>query len=217
MQLTAELRWFYRGTLPSEVCQWFQQDQLGGHLAPPEEREDLYFYSPGSEYLGIKLRQGRLEIKWRKAELGVVHFGDRVEGKAEKWGKWLCEDPTAESFQPADVVGKSWVSVKKVRFLRKASLTQRQYQVFPGESITAVPVTESIDQGCNVELTQLSINGNAWWSLAFEAFGEDDCLMEHLQAVAAWVFKSYRGSNLQAEDSYAYPSWLSADDDSDDE
>jgi len=53
---------------------------------------------------------------------------------------------------------------------------------FPGESITAVPVTESIAQGCNVELTQLSINGNAWWSLAFEAFGEDDCLMEHLQA-----------------------------------
>ncbi len=81
-------------------------------------------------------------------------------------------------------------------------------QVFPGGAITVVPVTESIDQGCNVELTQLSINGNAWWSLAFEAFGEDDCLMEHLQTVASWVFKSYRGSNLQAEDSYTYPSWL---------
>jgi len=83
---------------------------------------------------------------------------------------------------------------------------QRQYQIFPGKSITAVPVTESI--GCNVELTQLETNGNAWWSLAFEAFGEDDCLMEHLQAVASCVFKSYRGSNLQAKDSYAYPSWL---------
>jgi len=58
-----------------------------------------------------------------------------------------------------------------------------------------------------VELTT-GDNGNAWWSLAFEAFGEDDCLMEHLQAVASCVFKSYRGSNLQAKDSYAYPSWL---------
>jgi len=75
--------------------------------------------------------------------------------------------------------------------------TQRQYQIFPGESITAVPVTESIDQGCNVELTQLETNGNAWWSLAKP--GEDDCLMEHLQAVASCVFKSYRGSNLQAK------------------
>lgn len=202
MQLTAELRWFYRGTLPEEILQWFQQNQLGEHLAPPEEREDLYLYSPRCEYMGIKLRQGRLEIKWRKTELGFVAFGDRVEGKAEKWGKWLCENPTAESFQPADVVGKSWVSVKKVR-------SQRQYQVFPGESITAVPVTESINQGCTVELTQLGINSNAWWSLAFEAFGEDDCLIDHLHAVASCVFKSYREPKLQARDSYAYPSWLS--------
>jgi hypothetical protein len=197
---TAELRWFYRGTLPEEISQWFQQDQLGEHLEPPEEREDLYLYSPKCEYLGIKLRQGRLEIKWRQAELGFLRFENRVEGKAEKWGKWLCEDPTAEIFQPADVM-RSWVRVKKVR-------SQRQYQVLPGEAITAVPVTESIDQGCSLELTQLVINGNTWWSLAFEAFGEDDCLMEHLQAVANWVFKSYCKPKLQAEDSYAYPSWL---------
>ena len=198
MQLTAELRWFYHGTLPQETSQWFQQDQLGKYLTPPEEREDVYLYLPECEYMGIKLRQGRLEVKWRKAELGVVGFG-RVEGKAEKWCKWLCEDPTAD-FQPADVVGKSWVSVKKVR-------SQRQYQV-SNESITAVPVSESIKQGCTVELTELSINSNAWWSLAFEAFGEDDHLMEHLQAVSGWVFKSYRESKLQAEDSYAYPTWL---------
>ena len=201
MQLTAELRWFNRGTLPEEISHWFEQDCLGEQLKPPEEREDVYLYSPECEYLGIKLRQGRLEIKWRKAELGVVRFGDGVEGKVEKWGKWLCEDPT-ESFQLADVVGKkAWVGVKKVR-------SQRQYQVFPG-TVTAVPINESIEQGCTVELTQLSINGNAWWSLAFEAFGENATLMDNLQAVASWVFKTYRGSKLQAEDSYAYPSWLS--------
>lgn len=201
MQLTAELRWFNRGTLPEAISHWFEQDCLGGERSPAEERSDVYLYSPGCDYLGIKLRQGRLEIKWRKAELGVVHFGDRVEGKAEKWVKWICEDPTDEMFKPAAVVGKSWVSVKKVR-------SQRQYQVLPDESITAVPVTESIDQGCTVELTQLGINGNAWWSLAFEAFGEDDCLMDNLQAVAKWVFKTYRESELQAEGSFAYPTWL---------
>lgn len=201
MLTTAELRWFNRGTLPAEIEQWFGQDCLGGERSRLEKREDVYLYTPECEYLGIKLRQGKLEIKWRKAELGVVGFGDRVEGRAETWVKWTCEDPTAQMFKPAAVVGKSWVSVKKVR-------SQRQYQVLPGESITAVPVTESIAQGCTVELTQLDINGNAWWSLAFEAFGEDDCLMEHLQAVASWVFKTYREPQLQAEDSYAYPSWL---------
>lgn len=203
MLTTAELRWFDRGTLPEEISHWFEQDCLGGQRSPAEEREDVYLYTPGCEYLGIKLRQGKLEIKWRKAELGVVRFGDRVEGKAEKWVKWTCEDPQAEMFKPAGVVGKgSWVSVKKVR-------SQRQYQVLPGESITSVPVNESINQGCTVELTQLNINGNAWWSLAFEACGEDDCLMDHLQAVATCVFKTYREPKLQAEDSFAYPSWLS--------
>jgi hypothetical protein len=90
------------------------QHQLGD-LAPSEEREDVYLYTPGCEYMGVKLRQGRLEIKWRKAELGNLRFGNQVEGKVEKWGKWLCEDPTQQSFQPQDVVGKSWVSVKKAR------------------------------------------------------------------------------------------------------
>lgn len=201
MLLTAELRWFYRGTLPEEISHWFQQDCLGEQLEPPEEREDLYLYSPGCDYLGIKLRQGRLELKWRKAELGVVRFRDRVEGKAEKWGKWLCEDPTGESFQPTTVVG-TWVGVKKVRL-------QRQFQVLAGKSIKPVPVNESIDQGCTVELTHLGINGNSWWSLAFEAEGEDDCLIDNLQAVGSWVFESYRGPKLQGEDSYAYPRWLS--------
>jgi len=204
MLTSAELRWFERGRLPEATSQWFQQDELGDYLAPPEEREDVYLYLPGCEYIGIKLRQGQLEIKWRKAELGSVRFGDTVEGKAEKWGKWLCEDSTSESFQPQDVVGeKSWVNVKKAR-------SQRRYQVLPGKLIKAVPVTESIAQGCTVELTQLSINSNDWWSLAFEAVGEDDCLMNNLEAVARRVFKSYRGSKLQPQNCFAYPTWLSA-------
>ena len=202
MLVSAELRWFERGRVPDAITQWFQQDELGDYLAPAEERVDVYLYLPGCEYMGIKLRQGRLEIKWRKAELGIVRFGDTLEGKAEKWGKWLCEDPSQESFQPQDVGGKLWVSVKKAR-------SQRRYQILPDRSIKAVPVNESIDQGCNVELTQLSINGNDWWSIAFEAFGEDERSMNNLKSVAGEVFKTYRGSELQAKDSYAYPSWLS--------
>jgi hypothetical protein len=30
------------------------QDFLGGQLEPPEEREDLYLYSPENDYMGIK-------------------------------------------------------------------------------------------------------------------------------------------------------------------
>lgn len=197
MLTSAELRWFKRGALPQEIAQWFQQ----AGVAPPEEREDVYLYVPENDYMGLKLRQGRLEIKWRKAQLGILRFGDAVEGKAEKWGKWLCEDPSQESFQLQDITG-TWVRVKKKRF-------QRRYQVF-GALIKAVGVNESIDQGCNVELTQLRINNNDWWSIAFEAFGKDERLMDSLKSVASEVFQADHGLELLAKDSYAYPSWLCA-------
>lgn len=185
MLITIELRWFYPGTIPTQIEHWFNQESLGGQIESPETREDWYLYLPTCDYLGIKLRQGKLEIKWRQAEFKVLRFGDFVEGKAEKWAKWTCEDPTSKCFIPAEVAGKeSWLSVKKKR-------SQRVYA------------------DCAVELTQLDINGKDWWSLAFEATGEDDKLMDNLQTVASQVFQSYPGSKLQGKDSFAYPSWLS--------
>ncbi|KAB8332577.1 hypothetical protein SD80_018495 [Scytonema tolypothrichoides VB-61278] len=202
MLTTYELRWFSPGMIPENIKTWFKQNCLIDPMQPPEEREDVYLYSPKSDFLGIKLRQGRLEVKWRKTELGAVRFGDFVEGQAEKWGKWLCCDSTEESFQPNLVLGNSsWVSVQKVRH-------SQLYQVLPEFPPQPVSVDEYIENGCTVELTHLIIQGNAWWSLAFEASGEDACLMENLQATASWVFDSYRELKLLAINSYAFPSWL---------
>ena len=185
MLTSFEIRWFYPGKLPAAISDWFEQDELGGKLQPPEEREDVYLYSPGCEYLGIKLRQGRLEIKWRNAELDIVRLGEGVEGKLEKWGKWMCEDPSQESFKPEAVLGKSsWVSVKKVRL-------QRLYN------------------SCAMEITQLNVKGNDWWSLAFETFGAEASKLEQLRTIATQALESYNGSQLLAQDSYAYPTWLS--------
>lgn len=94
MLTTYELRWFSPGMIPESIETWFKQNCLIDSMQLPEKREDVYLYSPKSDFLGIKIRQGRLEVKWRKAELGAVRFGDFVEGKVEKWGKWLCSDAT---------------------------------------------------------------------------------------------------------------------------
>lgn len=202
MLTTIELRWFDRGTLPEAMIDWFKSADLGDQLGEPEERQDLYLYSVGCEGLNIKLRQGKLEIKWRQAELTQLSFSDQLEGKAEKWIKWSWEDSTAQNQIPKELVGNPWVNVTKVR-------SQRLYQVLPDQSVTAVPITESIDSGCTVELTQLRVLNQDWWSLAFEASGDDTQLMENLQAVVSWVFQTYPGSKLPVEDSFAYPSWLS--------
>ncbi|BAZ53186.1 hypothetical protein NIES4103_58580 [Nostoc sp. NIES-4103] len=202
MLTTNELRWFYPGMIPEDIEVWFQQNCLIHQRQPPEEREDRYLYTPECNYLGIKLRQGRLEVKWRKSEFGVLRFGEFVEGMAEKWGKWLCDDHTGESFQLAQILdSSSWVNVHKVRY-------SQPYQVLPNFSVQPVAANEHIKNGCHVEITFLVIQDHPWWSLAFEAFGEDAHLIDNLQATANCVFNTYRGSKLQAQNSYGYPHLL---------
>ncbi|WGV26302.1 hypothetical protein [Halotia branconii] len=199
MLTTNELRWFYPGTIPTDIKIWFQQNCLIDRMQPPEEREDQYLYAPKCDYLGIKLRQGRLEIKWRKAEFGEVRLGQYAEGKVEKWAKWMCNDPTGESFQPAMVLENStWINVHKVRY-------SQSYKVSSDLSVQQVVTNESNDNGCNVEITNLTIQSNTWWSLAFEAFGKDNLLMDNLKATANLILKTYQGSKLLAANSYAYP------------
>lgn len=202
MYTTNELRWFYPGTIPEDIKAWFRQNYPIEQMRSPEKREDSYLYTPECDRLGIKLRQGRLEVKWRKAELGVLHFGEFVEGKAEKWSKWLCEDPTRESFQLAQVSDSScWINVQKVRY-------SQAYRVLPNCSVQPVTTNETIDNGCHVEITQLIIQDNTWWSFALEAFGEDARLMDNLRATASWVFNTYQGAKLLAANSYGYPHYL---------
>ncbi|MBD2250019.1 hypothetical protein [Nostoc parmelioides] len=202
MLISNELRWFYPGTIPEDIKVWFQRCCLIDQEQLPEKREDIYLYVPESNFLGIKLRHGSLEVKWRTAELGVVGFGELIAGKAEKWSKWSCDDPTGESFYPATVLSKSsWVSVQKIRYLQS-------YQVLSDFSVESVTNDEYIDNACSLEITQLLIQNNTWWSLALEANAEDQRLMANLQATAKAVFRTYRGVKLLATNSYAYPHWL---------
>jgi hypothetical protein len=184
MLTTLELRWFVRGTLPTEVEHWFNIDCPGERLGSPEAREDLYLYTPDCGYLNIKLRQGSLEVKWRKAELGILQFGNGWEGNLEKWLKWICEDPDQQSMMPVNVVGeKAWVGVKKVR-------SQRRYQ------------------GVTFELTQLNVRNHAWWSIAFETLAETANRSDRFETIVAQVSQTYQGPTLRGDFSFAYPAWL---------
>ncbi len=185
MLSTLELRWFSYGTLPTEVKHWFSTDCPGKLLGSPEEREDLYLYIPECDELNIKLRQGSLEVKWRKAELGILRCELPWQGKVEKWLKWICKDSEQQSILPATVAGeKAWVTVKKVR-------SQRLYR------------------DISYELTQLSVKIDTWWSVAFEMADKEANSFNTFEGVVREVSKTYRGSELPVKNSYAYPHWLS--------
>jgi hypothetical protein len=203
MLTSLELRWFCHGVIPEKINHWFQQGFSGEELGFPEQRQDQYLSTAGCEHLGIKLRQSQLEIKWRQQQLGTVHFLNGSEGQVEQWIKWTCLDPATNTLLTAEGrLEGPWISVLKIR-------SQRKYKVSTEQSFVEVPVNESIDQGCTLELTELSVKDKSWWSLSFEAFGANSSLKDNLQLVANQVIQSYPGTALQSQDSYAYPKWLS--------
>lgn len=209
MLTTAELRWFYPGTVPAAVKQWFQSEALGPLPPPPASREDLYLRTDCPD-LGLKLREKRLELKLRRQQLGVWQIseagappgGGRIVGEAEQWSKWSCEDPTGKALIPEAALAEGpWIPVQKAR-------SQRKYSIKAGQTPIPVSVTTVIDQGCTVEVTTLQLQGVSWWSLAFEAFGPETELMDTLQTTANWALQAYDGPELQLQASYAYPAWL---------
>jgi hypothetical protein len=194
-----EVRWFGRGTVAPEMRVWFQ----AGKRRPEEEgsRVDYYLRSPDTDSLGIKVREGKVEVKQLQRQHGVVGFHNRVMGVMQHWRKWsfpLAQPGIlAEALSPAS----AWTAVQKERELLK-------YQVTDIGAVVAIPSDQYPARGSYVELAQVAAAADVWWSLALEAFGDESQLAESLLLVAQHVFTAGDTPSLEAQDSYSYPTWL---------
>lgn len=201
MYLTAEIRWFTQGTIPPEVLAWsFDATSLN---EPAEYRIDSYLYLPGIDSLGIKVRQGRLEVKQRMGASQEVQFHELVAGRLERWRKWsfplLNVDSTLEeSLYPAG----GFIPVSKTRRLFRFAVENK---------LESRPMTsgEKSVSGCEGELTSLEAFGEQWWTIALESFGEEVVLAHNLARVAESIFKRGEPPRLTIADSFSYPRWLS--------
>jgi hypothetical protein len=215
---TVEVRWFGAEAVPAAVADWFERCE--GEPEEQPRRVDYYLhlsaepgqagsptadrlgyppYVPGPG-LGVKLRQGRLEIKGRQHAYGVVRFHQRVAGQVEAWRKWSFA--LAEGWSdPVDLAAPAWVAVEKVRALRR-------YRVTGDGEVVTMAAGEIADQACHLELTRTGVAGTIWWSLGLEAFGAESRLQESLRRVAEHLFAAGDPPRLDAADSYGYPGWL---------
>jgi hypothetical protein len=181
---TLEIRWFEYGTIPIAVKRWFDEFCPGESLEWKSQREDLYLYLPKYEALNFKLRQGNLELKWRRAELGTQQFkavesAISWDGKIEQWLKL-----SLKNLFPSRLINvKSWVAVNKVR-------SQRSYL------------------GANCELTQLNVNNEFWWTIALEMPKRTADDINQFHRLIERVNQTYQGPELSLLKSYAYPQWL---------
>ena len=202
MYPTVEVRWFFQGAVPSEVWEWFTARGSGSEDLPP--RVDNYLKIVQGDSLGVKVREGRIEVKQRVGQQVNIHFGKQAEGRVERWCKW-----SFELAEPGGVVAElistssRWIAVKKNRQMHT-------YRVTGDRIVMDLPNSNSIDPGCTWEIVKVKVHGigDQWWSVGFEAFGRESALWDTMLTVADKFLSLAQAPTLGIQDSYSYPCWL---------
>jgi hypothetical protein len=191
---TLEVRWILPGAVPAATVDWF-----GRFSQRTEARDDTYMLNPRLENLSVKLRgAAMLEVKRRGDSPGVLDLPGRVVGGLESWHKWSFPLGSGDLRinETAD-----WIRVGKIRTISWFSLT--------GRPRLAQPAGTHPD-GCAVELTALTTDNRAWWTLGFEATGPPHLRLSAIEAAAETVFGEPvpDGVSLRLKDSQSYSAWL---------
>ena len=198
---TAEVRWFFGGSIPAAIARWFCRGSLLDKAAP---REDHYLLFPAPLGLNVKLREGRLEVKSRVGEPGLCTFATDITGNVELWEKRIGGDAAVAEFEKLrSNAPHLWIAVGKERTLRTFSLEGASIQEAAAGKVF-------LANGCNVELTTITVEGAAYWSFGFEAYGEPARVEAHMQKIAGHVFAdNHRPPHpFPAANSRSYPEWL---------
>ena len=204
-----EVRWFLEGGIdrnPS-LRQWVEEGaadpkwtgRLGG-------KPDAYLIVPGAADIGIKWREGQLQIKGLECSLGTQKFIGKFEGKVERWIKWGYEGKPIENaftpwFDPTSVAPQI-IEVHKTRFLRKVRLNPFSPAAIEVDSKTL------IDRGGALEVTDLRVRGQAFTSVAFEAFPNDSGMHGDFTALVNAFLGKLSGVELKESNSMSYPEWM---------
>jgi hypothetical protein len=165
-------------------------------------RVDYYLPIPGGAAVGVKLREGYLEIKRRDRELGEFHPHPRVHGYVEHWQKWRYTlDETRGVTLGRHRLDEPWVRVIKQRALLR-------YTVTAGGGVVRVPPGQRPIRACHLELAEISVRRARWWTLCCEARADEALLEQTFFDIAERVLTRGNPPRLQPAESFGYPRWL---------
>jgi hypothetical protein len=180
-----------------------------GYTAVPQlvSQPDIYLLTRGCNDIGIKLRKGKnLEIKLRRDIYDIRKTDHNISGVAENWIKLKWKNA---ELRPREIIplfftehpAGHWVHVRKMR--------QKLYCDIPVNQ-PPKPASEEVKRGVSWEITYFE--DKPWWSIAFDAIGDEKEEMDILQQGIDWALRDYpfeRKFPLRKEDSYGFPEWQS--------
>jgi hypothetical protein len=191
---SSEVRWILSGPLDAAMKRWFERIPV-----TTEVREDAYLVVPRLDGLSVKIRGDEsLDVKARVERVGEVVLAACASGRLESWRKWSFSFG-AESDRATD--SPIWKRVRKVRLMG-------WYQ---GDRwLLRRPPEADTDPTCAVELTDVGVGDDRWWTLGFEAAGPRDARRGAIDAAAADIFREPLpdGRVLGLDDSGPYSEWL---------
>ena len=196
---TIEIRWFGEDAVPTEVREWF--GGLSTKMDSQPARVDHYLMEPRTDAVGIKFRQGRIEVKQLRGERRLALLAPGWEGYVEQWHKWGFTLALGQRRRRALMRLDSWLPVRKKR-----------YVIEYGISSTGQPI--ALRGGsragciCSVELTEVRVRRDTCWTLGFEAELSDEASEHGLRRVAREVLDAYPLAPIEPSTSLSYPSWL---------
>ena len=203
---SAEVRWFFEGEGNAAIEQRMLQSEMADRQPA---RLDEYLLLPGCTSTGVKIREGRFEIKSRTSPSVMHRYSERVAGYRDSWVKWSRAMPGSVDLLRCAKDDERWVAVKKRRVLRLFSLESAR----PVETAPRGPI---LSAGCQVEYSQIDVCADgvqapaAWWSFSLEAFGEPGTEANNLEATAHHIFDDGFDFSLPADASMSYPAWLAS-------
>jgi hypothetical protein len=158
-----EIRWF-TNTQHNHLIAWFAA--RGQSFDNISDRTDYYLRMPGQTALGVKWREGRIEIKQRTGKPLQGRISDQAQGSFEYWVKWsfgLTGDEEVTNLI-SDNGTPSWLEVKKER-LGLVLSTDNGKPVF-------LAMGDTVSEGCQLEYTRVTTGGQQWYTFGLEWFGE---------------------------------------------
>jgi hypothetical protein len=197
--VTNEVRWFYAGLAPGMIIDWHHN--LGGLFREHETRTDHYLILPGNDGLGIKWREGRIELKKKIADLGMVKIHSGI-GMAEQWKKWSFEiEQGDQTFSILTSEPENWVAVTKKRCLQLFTFNQDD-ELIPHSG------TFGEDETVRVELSEVKLNEKHWWTLGVEFTVQKNEAKSDSTVLMRRLLADFPDLKLDASASFGYPKWL---------